>query len=53
MPAFDIHEMFAAARANPSNPMNRPGRLMGRHCKARLLRAQAKRIKAGKAKFTP
>lgn len=29
------------------------GRLRGRHCVARLLRAQAKRRKAGKTPYTP
>ena len=29
------------------------GRLRGRHCRARLLRAQAKRRKAGKRVYTP
>lgn len=50
---FDIRTLFAIARANPRNPMNQPGRLIGRHCKARLQRAQAKRAKAGKRPFTP
>lgn len=51
--AFDIQALFLAARLNPRNPMNQPGRLMGRHCKARLQRAQAKRIKRGKRSFHP
>lgn len=52
---MDISELFAAARANPRNPMNQPGRLMGRHCKARLQRAQNKRRKhpRGMSPFTP
>lgn len=50
---MNIKTLFAAARCNPNNPMNKPGKLMGRHCKARLLRGQAKRIKAGKTPFTP
>lgn len=50
---MNIKELFAAARANPQNPMNKPGRLMGRHCRARLQRAVAKRIKAKKTPFQP
>lgn len=50
---MDINELFAAARANRRNPMNQAGRLMGRHCRARLQRAQAKRISAGKRPFAP
>lgn len=52
---FDIRALFAAARANPRNPMNQARRLMGRHCNARLRRAQAKRVKhARKMKaYTP
>lgn len=42
---FSIQHLFAAARQNPNNPLNQAGRLMGRHCKARLKRAQAKRVK--------
>ena len=45
--------LFDAARKNPANPMNRPGKLMGRHCRARLQRAQAKRRAVGKCAFTP
>jgi hypothetical protein len=41
-----LKALFAAARRNPRNPMNQAGRLMGRHCKAVLQRAQAKRVKA-------
>lgn len=48
-----IEALFWAARHNPRNPMNQAGRLMGRHCKARLARAQAKRIKRGKIAFAP
>ena len=48
-----IEALFAAARANPRNPMNQPGRLMGRHCRARVLRGIAKRAKAGKTTFDP
>lgn len=50
---MNIHQLFAFARLNPANPMNKAGRLMGRHCRARLQRAQAKRIKRGKAPFSP
>lgn len=50
---MNIKHLFAAARHNPGNPMNQAGRLMGRHCKARLLRGQSKRIKAGKTPFVP
>lgn len=42
---MDIKHLFRMARINPANPMNRAGRLMGRHCRARLLRAQARRQK--------
>jgi hypothetical protein len=49
----DIKELFAAARANPNHPMNRPGRLMGRHCRARLFRGVAKRIARDKTPFNP
>lgn len=58
-----INELFDMARQNPRNPMNEPGKLQGRHCTARLLRAQAKRRKgrvkankrhrAGRMVFTP
>lgn len=50
---MNIRELFAAARVNPRNPMNQPGRLTGRHCRARLQRAQAKRIAARKRPFHP
>ena len=40
---FNLDELFKAARLNPANPMNQAGRLAGRHCVARLQRAQAKR----------
>ncbi|HSD16819.1 MAG TPA: hypothetical protein VLC71_06085 [Thermomonas sp.] len=52
---LSIHELFWAARENPANPMNQAGRLMGRHCKGRLRRAQAKRAKhpRGMKPFTP
>lgn len=50
---LNIHQLFSIARVNPRNPMNQPGRLMGRHCVARLQRAQAKRIKRGKHSFSP
>ena len=50
---MDLIALFAAARVNPQNPMNQPGRLMGRHCRARLQRAQAKRIKAGDKPYNP
>lgn len=49
----DIRLLFVYARLNPQNPMNNPGRLMGRHCRARLQRAQAKRRAAGKAVYYP
>lgn len=55
--------LFIAERNNPANPMNEPGRLTGKHCVARKLRAQAKRRngrvkankrhRAGRAVFTP
>lgn len=48
-----VKAFFAAVRMNPHHPMNRPGRLMGRHCRARLQRAVAKRIKRGKTPFNP
>lgn len=41
--AFSITDLFRAARENLANPMNQPGRLTGKHCVARLQRAQAKR----------
>jgi hypothetical protein len=50
---FDLAKLWADARVNPRNPMNRLGRLMGRHCRARLIRAQAKRAAAGKRVFNP
>lgn len=50
---LNIHLLFSIARVNPRNPMNQPGRLMGRHCVARLQRAQAKRIKRGKHPYSP
>jgi hypothetical protein len=50
---FDLKALFFAARINPKNPMNQPGRLTGRHCKARLQRAQAKRIAKNKRPFHP
>lgn len=59
----DLQLLFDAERRNPANPMNQPGRLMGRHCIARLRKAKAKRAKgrvvkglrhrAGRATFTP
>lgn len=45
--------LFAMAKQNPNAPMNRAGRLMGRHCRARLQRAVAKRVRRGKRAFTP
>lgn len=48
---YTLRDLFFMARLNPRNPMNQPGRLMGRHCRARLQRAQAKRRKAGKTPF--
>lgn len=51
--AFSISELFRAARLNPRNPMNMPGRLTGRHCAARMKRGQHKRTKAGKRPFHP
>ncbi|HEY0860708.1 MAG TPA: hypothetical protein VGE19_07345 [Pseudoxanthomonas sp.] len=50
---FNINFLFAAARANPKAPMNQAGRLMGRHCKARLKRGQFKRLARGKRPFHP
>lgn len=44
-----LDELFEQARMNPHNPMNEGGRLQGRHCVARKLRAQAKR-KNGRVK---
>lgn len=59
----DLQLLFDAARRNPANPMNQPGKLMGRHCIGRLRKAKAKRVKgrvknglrcrAGRATFTP
>lgn len=48
-----IQRLFAAARANPKAPINQPGRLMGRHCRAVLRRGIAKRIRRGKTPFSP
>lgn len=48
-----IQVLFAIARANPRASINKPGRLMGRHCRAVLQRGVAKRIKHGKRPFTP
>lgn len=58
-----LSELFDAARQNPNIGMNAPGRLIGRHCVARKLKAQAKRRKgrvkanvrhkAGRAVYTP
>lgn len=50
---FNLKSLFTAARNNPANPMNQPGRLMGRHCVARLQRAQAKRVKQDKRPYDP
>lgn len=50
---FSIKALFHAARINPRNPMNQAGRLMGKHCRARLLRAQAKRRKSDKTVYAP
>lgn len=47
-----VKALFEAVRFNPRRPMNQP-RLMGKHCRARLLRGQAKRRKAGKTVFNP
>lgn len=46
---YSITELFEMARMNPSAPINQAGRLQGRHCVARKLRAQACR-KAGRVK---
>jgi uncharacterized protein YlaI len=48
---MNIYGLFYYAKMNPKNPMNQPGRLMGRHCKARLQRAVDKRVKKGKRLF--
>lgn len=50
---FNIFELYEMARTNPKNPMNQAGRLMGRHCRGRLQRAMAKRVKAGKRAYVP
>lgn len=52
-PLNALDELFDRARANPMNPMNKPGKLMGRHCQGRLQRAKAKRRKRGKTCYTP
>jgi hypothetical protein len=43
--------LFALAKAERDK--KREGRFRGRHCAARLLRAQAKRRKAGKTVYHP
>lgn len=48
---FHIGMLFAFARFNPDNPMNQPGRLTGRHCRARLQRVLAKRARKGRTTF--
>ena len=40
---LSLTDLFDDARKNPRNPMNEPGRLTGRYCIPRQLRAQAKR----------
>lgn len=50
---FDLELLWAIAKQNPRLAMNDPRRLMGRHCRARIQRAQAKRRKAGKTPFNP
>lgn len=50
---MDIEDLFDAARLNPDNPMNEPGRLTGRHCVARKKRGQSKRRKRGKKPYEP
>jgi hypothetical protein len=50
---FTLKDLFLAARFNPRNPMNQPGRLLGTHCKARTQRAQAKRLKSGRKPYDP
>lgn len=49
----ELVTLFAQARVNPKLVMNDPYRLQGKHCQARLQRAQAKRRKAGRAVFNP
>jgi uncharacterized protein YlaI len=50
---FSLAKLWADTKANPRNPINKAGRLMGRHCRARLARAIAKRVQAGKTPFNP
>lgn len=50
---FNLQFLFAAARSNPKASINQAGRLMGRHCKARLKRGQFKRLARGKRPFHP
>ena len=51
---FNIFKLFEAVKHSPKLPMNQAGRLMGKHCKARLLRAQAKRRTIrGHVAYTP
>lgn len=40
-----LDDLFMAARLNPKNPMNQPGKAMGKHIAARIARAKAKRAK--------
>lgn len=54
--------LFQAERMNPANPMNQPGKAMGKHINARIRKAKAKRAKgrvvkgkrhrAGRATYT-
>lgn len=46
-----LEYLFGLCMANYRR--KRAGRLMGRHCKARLLRAQQARTRAGKTAYTP
>lgn len=58
-----LDALFEALRENPRAKINMPGRLTGKHCQARLQRAQAKRRQGrvkeavrhreGRASFTP
>lgn len=50
---YSISGLFQVARLNPKLQMNNPARLMGKHCRARLLRAVAKRTRRGQRPYTP
>lgn len=48
---MNIEVLFALAKLEWAK--RQQGRLRGKHCKARLQRAQAKRVASGKKAYTP